>query len=295
MLRLARAALFAAVPAELLLVVLLVAGVPLPRPLLVTVEALVLAVLTLEAVTVLRLYRAGRRRGLGRRAAARAAYEHLVPVQVRRIMGFDAKGMVSLVLWLARRRHGVPPGAVPVPYFGAQAPALVVFLGAMVVELVVIEIVLRSVGAPVAVRAVLIVLDGYSILLALAIIAACVTRPHVVSATEVRIRSGAFFDLRIPRERVAAVRRIRGYDEKGTIRVDGGTLTVAVSSQANLLLELTGPVVAVRPLGATCEVRTVRCFADDPSAALEALTRTSVAAGPADPAAGDRAEVPPPR
>ncbi|GAB3855706.1 hypothetical protein ACFPIJ_59455 [Dactylosporangium cerinum] len=287
MLRAARAALFAAVPAELLLVVLLVAGAPLPRPLLAAVEALVLAVFALEAVTLLRLFRAGRRHGLDRRAAARAAYEHLVPVQVRRIMGFDAKGMVSLALWLARRRHGVPPGAVPVPYFGAQAPALVVFLGAMVVELIVIEIVLRSVGAPVAVRAVLIVLDAYSILLALAIIAACVTRPHVVSAAEVRIRSGAFFDLRIPRERVAAVRRIRGYTEKGTIRVDGDTLTVAVSSQANLLLELTGPVTAVRPLGAICEVRTVRCFADDPAAALEALTRTSVpAAGPGGPAAG---------
>ena len=45
MLRLARAALFAAVPAELLLVVLLVAGTPLPRPLVVAVETLVLAVL----------------------------------------------------------------------------------------------------------------------------------------------------------------------------------------------------------------------------------------------------------
>ncbi len=277
-LRLARAALFAAVPAELLLVVLLVAGVPLPEPLLLATELLVLAVLTLETVTLLRLYRDARRDGRTRRGAARAAYERLVPVQVRRIMGFDTKGMVSLALWLARRRHGVPPGAVAVPYFGAQAPALVVFLGAMVVELVVIEIVLRSVGAPLAVRAVLIVLDGYSILLALAIIASCVTRPHVVSAAEVRVRSGAFFDLRVPREQVAAVRRIRAYNEKGSFRVDGDVLTVAVSSQANLLLELTGPVTATRPLGATCEVRTVRCFADDPVAALEAFADTAPAA-----------------
>lgn len=280
MLRLARAALFAAVPAELLLVVLLVAGVPLPRPLVLAAETLVLAVLTLEAVTLLRLYRGARRRGLARPPAARAAYEHLVPVQVRRIMGFEAKGMVSLALWLARRRHGVPPGAVAVPYFGAQAPALTVFLGAMVVELVVIEIVLRGVGAPLAVRAVLIVLDGYSILLALAVIAGCVARPHVVSAAEVRVRCGAFFDLRVPRDRIAAVRRIRAYNEKGSIRVDGDVLTVAVSSQANLLLELTVPVTAVRPLGATCEVRTVRCFADDPAAALEAFTGTAAAGRP---------------
>jgi hypothetical protein len=280
-LRLARAALFAAVPAELLLVVLLVSGTPLPRPLIVAVEALVLAVVVLEAVTVLRLYLDERRHGRTRRGAARAAYERLVPVQVRRIMGFDAKGMVSLAFWLTRRRHGVPPGAVPVPYFGAQAPALVVFLGAMVVELVVIEIVLRSVGAPVAVRAVLIVLDGYSILLALAIIASCVTRPHVVSATEVRIRSGAFFDLRIPRSQIATARRIRGYAEKGSIRIADDVLTVAVSSQANLLLELTAPITATRPLGATCEVRTVRCFADDPEAALQAFTSTTPAPEPA--------------
>ncbi|MEV0564032.1 hypothetical protein [Dactylosporangium sp. NPDC050588] len=201
----------------------------------------------------------------------RAAYERLVPLRLRRIIGFDAKGAVSLALWLTGRRHGVPAGAVPVPYFGAQAPALLVFLGAMVVEFFVVEVVLRSLGAPFAVRAVLLALDGYSIMLALAVIAAYVTRPHVVSATEVRIRSGAFFDLSVPREQVASVRRIRAYNEKGSVRVDGGTLTVAVSSQANLQLELTGPVTAVRPLGATCEVRTVRCFADDPDAALAAF------------------------
>ncbi|MDG6101464.1 hypothetical protein Daura_39635 [Dactylosporangium aurantiacum] len=277
MLRLARAALFAAVGAEVLLVVLVASGVSLPGAVLATAETLALAVLGLETVTVLRLYRAARRDGLSRRGAARAAYERLVPVQVRRIMGFDVRGMVSVALWLARRRHGVPPGAVPVPYFSAQAPALLVFLGAMVVELFVVEVVLRSLGAPVAVRTVLVVLDAYAILVALAVIASCVTRPHVVSAAEVRVRSGAFFDLRIPRDRVAAVRRIRGHAERGTVRVADDVLTVAVSSQANLLLELTAPVTAVRPLGATCEVRTVRCFADDPVAALDAFTRTAPA------------------
>jgi hypothetical protein len=274
-LRLARAVLFAAVPAEVLILVLLVSGVRLPVAVLV---AGTLAVLALESAVLLRLYRRHRRAAAGRRAAVRAAYEELVPVQVRRIMGFDAKGMVSLALWLTRRRHGVPPGAVAVPYFGAQAPALLVFLGAMIVELFVIEVVLRSLGTPLPVRAVLLALDGYSVLLALAIIASCVTRPHVVSATEVRVRSGAFFDLRIPRDRIAAVRRIRAYNCQGTIRVVGDELTVAVSSQANVLLELTGPVVATRPLGATCAVSRVRCFADDPAALLTAVER-----------AGDRA------
>lgn len=115
-------------------------------------------------------------------------------------------------------------------------------------------------------------LDAYAILVAPAVIASYVTRPHVVSAAEVRIRFGAFFDLRIPRDRIAAACRIHGPAEPDTIRVTGDILTVASPPRANLLPELTIPVAAVRPLGATCEIRTVRCFADDPTAALKAFT-----------------------
>ncbi len=277
MLRAARAALVAAIPAEVLLAVLLISGVHLPPAVVVAMETLVAAVVALEAAAVLRLYREERRRRPTRRAALRAAWQRLVPVAVRRLLALELKNTASLGLWLARRRHGVPRGAAAVPYFGAQAPALLVFLGAMVVECFVVEIVLRSVGAPAALRVVLLVLDGYSILLALSMIAAYVTRPHVVTADEVRIRSGALFDLRIPAGRIAAVRRVRAYNERGTIRVDGDVLTIAIASQVNVELELTGPVTAVRPLGRTAAVRTVRCFADDPAAALAAVAKHQAA------------------
>ncbi|MFI5912012.1 hypothetical protein [Dactylosporangium sp. NPDC051541] len=278
MLRAARAALFAVIPAEVVLGVLIVAGVGLPPAVVVAMEALVLAVLVLEVAAVRRLYREERRVRATRLAAVRAVWARLVPVAVRRLLALELKNTASLGLWLARRRHGVPRGAVAVGYFGAQAPALLVFLGAMVVEFVVVEIVLRSVGAPGALRAVLLVLDGYSILLALSMIAAFVTRPHVVAAAEVRVRSGALFDLRIPADRIAAARRVRAYNERGTIRVDDDVLTVAVSSQVNIVLELTAPVTAVRPLGRECEVRTVRCFADDPAAAIAAIAERVPAA-----------------
>ncbi|MEU8246497.1 hypothetical protein [Nonomuraea sp. NPDC048916] len=271
MLRIARAALFAMVPVELLLVVLLVSGVSLPRPLIVTAEAAVVAVLILEAATLYRLFGAERRGGATRRTALRAAYGQLVPDQVRRIVGFDLKGMVSLALWIARRRHGVPSGATAVSYSRAQTSTMVIFLSAMVVELVGAEILLRAFGAPVGLRTVILVVDAYTVLIVLAVIAACITRPHVVSADEVRIRYGAFFDLRVPREQIAQVRHAHNLNESGTVKVEDDRLAVAVASQTNLILELTEPISAVRPLGRRAEVRVIRFFADDPKAAIHGL------------------------
>ncbi|MGI5490253.1 hypothetical protein [Microtetraspora malaysiensis] len=271
MLRVARAALFAMVPAELVLAVLLVSGVSPPLPVVAVAEAAVVAVLALEAVTAYRLFRTARRGGADRWTALRTAYEQLVPEQVRRIVGFDLKGVISLALWVARRRHGVPDGATAVSYARAQTLTMMIFLGAMVVELVGAEVLLRAFGAPVGLRAVVLVADAYAVLIVLAVIAACVTRPHVVSDEEVRIRYGAFFDLRVPRERIASVRHVRNFNESGTVKVDGDRLAVAVASQTNLILELTEPVTAVRPLGSRAEARTIRLFADDPTAALAAL------------------------
>ncbi|SEG56273.1 hypothetical protein SAMN04489712_106300 [Thermomonospora echinospora] len=271
MLRVARAALFAMVPAELVLAVLLVSGVPLPHPVVVAVEVGVLAVLVLEAAAGYRLFRAERRAGADRRAALRGAWERLVPEQVRRIVGFDSKGMVSLALWVARRRHGVPPGAVAVSYSRAQTSTMLMFLFAMVVELVGVEIVLRALGVPAGLRAVVFVIDAYTILAVLAVVAACITRPHVVSTDGVRIRYGAFFDLHVPRELIAEVRHVRSYDESGMVKVDGDRLTVAVASQTNLVIELTEPVTAVRPFGRRAQVRTIRFFADDAAPAVNAL------------------------
>ncbi|REE97852.1 hypothetical protein [Thermomonospora umbrina] len=273
-LRVARAALFAMVPAELLLAVLLVSGVPLPHPVIVAAEVAVAAVLVLEAVAAYRLFREARRAGAGRRASWRTAYERLVPVQVRRIMGFDWKGLTSLALWAARRRDGVPPGATAHSYSGAQTSTMLMFLFAMVVELVGLEIILRAIDAPAGLRAVVFVIDAYSILIVLAIVAACITRPHVVTEDEIRLRYGAFFDLRVPRHLIADVRRVRNYDEKGMVRVTDDHLAIAVASQTNVVIELTEPVTATRPLGRRVKVSTIRFYTDDPSAALTALRRT---------------------
>jgi hypothetical protein len=188
-----------------------------------------------------------------------------------RIVGFDAKGIAGLALWATRRRHGVPPGATAVPYAREQMPTLMIVLFVLVVETAAMEILLRGLDAPQALRVAVLVVDVYGICAGLAVSAACATRPHVVTAEELRVRYGAFFDLRVPRELISSVRLARRDDESGMVTVQDGRLGVAVSSRTNVIVELTEPVTAVRPLGRSEDVTTIRLFADDPRAAVAAL------------------------
>jgi hypothetical protein len=192
-------------------------------------------------------------------------------VVTRRVLGFDVAGVVSLVLWVARRRHGVPRGATAVTYARAQTPTMALFLFVMVVELVLADVLLRALDAPESVRVPILLVDAYGVLIGVAATAAGVTRPHVVTHDEVRVRWGAFLDVRLPRDRVVLVRRVRNLDESGHVRVDGDTLVVAVAAQTNVVLDLDEPVTVVRPLGREAEVRRVRFFADDPDLAVRAL------------------------
>jgi hypothetical protein len=203
---------------------------------------------------------------------------------LRRILAFDLKGMWSLVLWITRRRD-VPAGAVAVPYAREYTAPVMMFLFAVVAEAVATDVLLRALDAPRGLRLPLLVVDAYGILIVLAIAASIVTRPHVVAADELRIRWGVFFDLRIPRRAIAAVRVARNDNEHGTVKLDGDRLAVATASRTNVVVELTGPVAVVRPLGRRGVARTVRFFADRPDAAIAALTATEAAGARDDPSA----------
>lgn len=113
--------------------------------------------------------------------------------------------------------------------------------------------------------------DVYGVLYVLMIIAACVTRPHVVTAEELRVRYGMYFDLRVPRHLISSVRLSRDYNESGMITVADLRLSVVVSSQTNVVVEPAEPVTVVRPLGGRAEATTIRFFTDTPEALLNAL------------------------
>ncbi|SDI54358.1 hypothetical protein [Nonomuraea jiangxiensis] len=188
-----------------------------------------------------------------------------------RILGFEVKGLAAVGLWLARRRHGVPPGATAVTYAKEQYFTMSLMMFAMVVEAVVVDLLLVAMSAPAGVRYAVLVLDVYGLLFGLALVAACVTRPHVVTADEVRIRYGAYLDVRVPRHLIASVHTSRSYHERAMIAVADGRLTVAVASTANVTIRLTEPITFERPLGAVAEAHTIRFFADRPEILVTAL------------------------
>ncbi|MFD4029026.1 hypothetical protein ACFWVP_00400 [Streptomyces sp. NPDC058637] len=276
--RIARAAAWGVLPAELALVVCLVAGVRIPVALLLGAEALVLAVLVVEAVTLWPLYAAGRRAGAGRRNALRAALRTSVPVPVRRLVAHEVRALHSLGLWLLRRRHGVPEGAVAVPYTGPQTAMMYGLVFVSLVETVMLALLIPW---PVVHRVVLVV-DVYGVVLLLALHAACVTRPHVVGADgSLRLRHGGLLDLRIPASAVAGVRVDRRYPEGRSVLLHpDGVLDLSVGNQTTVTVELTGPVAFVRPMGEPGTAHTVRFHADDPRAAVAALTRVRTAPPP---------------
>ncbi|RKS78864.1 hypothetical protein BZB76_0298 [Actinomadura pelletieri DSM 43383] len=275
MVRFTRAAMYIAVPANLILLVLAASDVSLPRPLILAGRTAVVTVLLLEVVAGARLVLAARRAGADWRTAF-LSVKNLLPEKARRILSFDTKGLVSLGLLVARRRNGVPPGAVAVPYSGGQQSLQLAFLFAMAAETAGAELLLRGLGAPDGLRILILVVDVYSLLIVLAIVAACVTRPHVLSDDELRLRYGAFFDLRIPRDRISSVRPVRNFNENGKITVVDDRLSLAVASQTNVVVELAEPIVAVRPLGERALVRTIRFYADDPAPVIASFTDVPV-------------------
>ncbi|MEV4172029.1 hypothetical protein [Nonomuraea sp. NPDC049709] len=188
-----------------------------------------------------------------------------------RIVGFEFKGLAAIGMWIVRRRHGVPPGATVVTYAKEQTFMLSLMLFAMAVETVVVDLLLVAFDVPAWIRWTVLVADVYGLLFGVMLAAACVTRPHVITPGELRLRYAAYFDLRVPRELITAVRAGRTYNESSMVAVKDGRLTVAVSSQTNVTIELAEPITAIRPLGRRAEITSIRFFADQPDAVLAAL------------------------
>ncbi|MEU6475499.1 hypothetical protein ABZ858_01180 [Streptomyces sp. NPDC047017] len=170
----------------------------------------------------------------------------------------------SLGLWVGRRTHGGGEGEV----FGhARGQGIMLFgLGFVgVIELLGMSVLLR--GRPALERVVLVV-DVYTVVLVVALYAASVVRPHVLTRDALRVRRGAHVDLRVPLERIAAVRRETRSPQS---RRAEGELELAANGQTTVTLELTEPVEHTTFLGRRRPVRVVRFHADEPDRLVAAL------------------------
>jgi hypothetical protein len=181
---------------------------------------------------------------------------------------FEGRNFASVWLYLRRRRDGLGGDAVAVPYAGADKSMLFVFLGLFVAETALLW--LADFGL--VVDLVLLVLGIYSALLVFGLHASSVTRPHVVSPTEVRIRAGARLDVRIPRDNVVSLRHLREAHPPGETKTFQGNALLCFTGayETNLVVELASPITVTTMFGNHRTVEVVKCHADDPAAAVRA-------------------------
>ncbi|MEV4285605.1 hypothetical protein AB0K40_08865 [Nonomuraea bangladeshensis] len=271
-LSLPRNGLLAVAALDLLVALSMVAGWWAPAPAGLLAAAVVAPLSAMGYVHAYRLSSAARKAGASPWDALRTIADALVPLPVRMLMRAEYRSMASFTLWVRRRQDGVPPGGTALAYAKNQRPMLLMLLFSVVVQAVALEWMLAASDASAGLRAVVMMADVYQLLFVLALGAASATRPHVVTAKELRIRYGAYFDVRVPRELIASVKVSRNYNARGVIAVTDGHLTVGVDAQTNLIVNLTAPLTVTRPLGRREHVTTIRFYADDPGSALRSLT-----------------------
>jgi hypothetical protein len=255
-----------AVPAQLVLAVCLISGVPVPDTVLLGGKLLLLVLLGAEVYVWLRL----RRLGLSRRQAL----AWLVPERVARYVAHEARILASLVRWAARRPHGVGEADAVFPHARDQAAMMYGLTFVCVAETVALSFLLAD--WPV-VHAVFLVVDVYTVLFVLGMHAAAVTRPHVLAGGVLRVRQAAHIDIRIPVAQIVSIRR----ETLFTHEKKDGELNLAIGSQTSLTLELAEPVNAPRFLGTPRLVRVMRLHADDPKSLYDAVTRARTTPAPA--------------
>ncbi|MFF3940214.1 hypothetical protein [Streptomyces phaeofaciens] len=171
----------------------------------------------------------------------------------------------SLLRWVARRPHGVGGGRA-FGYARGQGAVMAGFGFVCAVETFTMSVLLRQ--WPAAHRVVL-VLDLYTLFFVAGLYAAWTVRPHVLYDDVLRVRQAAHVDVRVPLDRIAAVRR----ETRTTHERAAGELNLPVGSRTTVTLELTGPVTQVTFLGRRREITLIRLHADDARALAGAVTR----------------------
>lgn len=173
----------------------------------------------------------------------------------------------SLARWILRRPD-VPGDATAIGYAQLVAPMLWLWIFGSATEVVVVEMVLRSIdtGWAHAFRLPLLVIGIWGVLWMLGMMAAYRVRPHLLSTDRLRVRNSARTWVDVPMEVVESARSAE-HEVPGVVKslhIEDGLLLVGVSSRTNLELKLTGPVTLATSKGPAQAITRVGLWVDDP-------------------------------
>lgn len=185
----------------------------------------------------------------------------------------------SLARWVARRPD-MPSGTEPIGYARLSTPMLWLWTIGSAVEVVAVELILRSIDAAwaEAIRLPVLVLGAWGVLWMLGSLAAQKVRPHLLGSTELIVRNGTRAWVRVP---LAAVDQVKPFecDYPGVVKTlhhEDDAVLVGVQLRTNLDLVLAEPTTLATSHGPLTVTR-VALWVDEPRP-VAARLRTTVSA-----------------
>lgn len=193
-------------------------------------------------------------------------------------------GSYQAIFRFVCRRPRVPQGATGFTYHQPVLALLLAFIAVSVVELVVVDLLVRRWEA---VRLPLLVVGVWGVVWMLGLLFAMLTRPHAVGPSGVRARYATEIDIGLGWDAVRSVdhrrRVVQGKQPKVTVDDQGrAALHLRMQDETNIDIALARPVSVRLPHGPET-VERVSLYADDPRAFLDAVARHRTAPETRDP------------
>jgi hypothetical protein len=168
----------------------------------------------------------------------------------------------SLFRWLTNRPRSDDRAAVLFGYASQVTPILLAFIALSVLEIPILPLLLPW---P-TVRYSLLALGVLSLLWMLGFLAAVRVHPHVVSHTELRLRSGFQFDTRISWDQISDIRLRRSNSgRKLQVERSGAGQSIALQGTTNLEVAFHEPVTVRFIDGRRANVDVIHFYADAPT------------------------------
>ena len=184
----------------------------------------------------------------------------------------------NLARLLLRKPVSLAPGELPFGYLSVVKPILGVFIGLSVVEIPILDLIIRHVVPWSPARWIMLGLSVWGLLWMIGFSAALKLNPHLTGPDGIRVRLGASVDLLVPWAQVEQIgKRYRSMPSSRSVQIepdgDRTVLHVVAGGQTSIDVRLREPVTFTLPKGPSGPVHEVRFYADDSDALRTAATR----------------------
>ena len=199
---------------------------------------------------------------------------------LRRAATTEAAMWRSMYHWARRKPVTAAPGDEVFSYLGVVTPILGVFIGLSVVEIPILDLIIRKVVPWEPARWIMLALSVWGLLWMVGLFASLKINPHVVGSAGIRIRMGASFDLTVPWDDVDTVgQAYRTLPSSKSVQIepdgDRTVLNLPTGSQTAVDIRLRRPVSFALPKGPSEPAHELRLYADDPDGFVRACRQAT--------------------